>query len=390
MTNLFLEETLEALAAKGLKRHLRLVEGPQDRLITIDGKEVRNFTSNNYLGLANDRRLKQAAIDGLQTEGVGAGASRLICGNMSAHRRLEKKLAEFKGTEDCLIFGSGYMANVGIISSLFDSEDLILCDRLNHASIIDGILLSRADFKRFPHKDMIVLEEMLKESPSYQKRVIITDSVFSMDGDIAPLDKIVALARRYNALVMIDEAHAVGVLGVSGKGLAEHLGLSSSIDIPMGTLSKAVGCFGAYVCGSSQLIDYLLNKARSFIYTTAIPPSLAAASLKAIEIIEQEPQLRERLWQNTRYMKTELDRLGFDTMDSVTPIIPILVREEQLAVRFSQRLYDQGVLAAAIRPPTVPPRTSRLRLSLMATHTPEDLDLTLEQLKSAGQELCLI
>ncbi len=389
MNKTFIQDTLSDLQERGLKRTLRLLEGPQDRSIIINGKKVLNFCSNNYLGLANDPRLKQAAIERIHQEGLGSGASRLVCGHMTAHQRLEEKLAQFKGTERALTFSTGYMANVGIITSLFGRGDIIFSDRLNHASIIDGILLSQAEMKRYPHKDMIALEEMLKASPGYKKKVIITDTVFSMDGDIAPLDHIVELAKKYDCLVMVDEAHALGVLGKNGKGAVEHFDLAKEIDIQMGTLSKAVGSFGAYVCGSQALIEFLINKARSFIYTTGLPPSIAAASLKGIEIIEQEPERRKKLWDNTNHLKQGLNELGLDTLASQTPIIPLGVGDANLALEFSEKLFERGIFVSAIRPPTVPHHTARLRITVMANHLKSDLDYLLEQLSKIGNDLCL-
>ena len=386
----FLEQALLELEGKGLKRMLRTVEGPQGREIIIDGKRVLNFCSNNYLGLADDPRLAQAAVDSLNKEGFGAGASRLVCGNMSSHQALERKLAQFKETEAALLFSSGYMANVGIIPALFGREDIIFCDKLNHASIIDGIILSQAEFKRYPHNDMIALESLLKESQRTKKRCIVTDSVFSMDGDIAPLPAIVALAEKYNCTVMVDEAHAVGVLGKNGKGAVEHFGLQKKIDIQMGTLSKAAGSFGAYCCGSRELISFLINRARSFIYTTGMPPSVAAASFRSLEIIEMETHRRERLWQNTHYIKEALKVLGLDTLDSQTPIIPVVVKDAALAVEFSKKLFEKNILISAIRPPTVPVNTARLRLTVMATHEQRDLDYLLEHMRKIGKELCLL
>jgi len=387
---LFLKEALDALETKGLRRTLRAVDGPQGTKIKIDGREVLNFCSNNYLGLADDERVRQAAIQCIKKEGLGSGASRLVCGNMKAHHELENALARFKGKEASLVFNTGYMANVGIISSLFGRDDMILCDKLNHASIIDGILLSGAQYKRYPHCDMKALEDSLKKSFSCKKRLIVTDSVFSMDGDIAPLDKIVGLAQKYEAMVMIDEAHALGVLGKNGRGAAEHFNLEDKIDIQMGTLSKAVGAFGAYCCGSTELISFLINHARSFIYTTGLPPAVCAASLKAIEIIEQQPQRRQQLWEKTNFFKESLKNMGFDTMNSQTPIIPILVKDSHLAVKFSRQLLEQGIFVSAIRPPTVPMNTARLRVTVMATHARENLDRALEQFRKIGRELCLI
>jgi len=369
----FLKTFLTRLQEKKLARTLKSVTGAQGSHAVVDGKKVINFCSNNYLGLADDPRLIDAARKSLKAEGLGAGASRLICGNMASHRQLESKIAAFKNTERCLVFSSGYMANVGILSALCDRGDVILSDKLNHASIVDGILLSRSEFKRYAHKDMSSLEELLKESQNYKKRLIVTDSVFSMDGDVAPLKEIVRLAKKYQAMVMVDEAHSFGVLGAHGRGLVEELGVEEDIDIQMGTLSKAAGSFGAYCCGSKALIDFLINKARSFIYTTAMPPSVAAASSKAIEIIEQEPERRKKLLKNAMLMRKGLQALGFHTMDSVTPIIPVLLKDASTALFFSQKLFDQGILAQAIRPPTVPEHTARLRVTVMATHSKEDI-----------------
>ena len=384
------EEDVLALEREGLKRGLRRVSGAQGRKVILDGKEVLNFCSNNYLGLADDPRLRKAAIERIEQEGVGSGASRLVCGNMAAHRELEDAIARFKGAESCLVFSTGYMANAGIISSVFGRGDMIFCDRLNHASIIDGIILSRAQFKRYPHNDMEALEGMLRCAAGFRRRGIITDSVFSMDGDIAPLDRIVELARAYDCLVMIDEAHALGVLGKNGRGAAEHFGVEEKIDIRMGTLSKAAGSFGAYCCGSKELVDFLVNKARSFIYTTAMPPAIAAASEKAVEIIRDDSSLRGRLWANTRYFKKALDETGFNTGSSQTPIIPIVVGKPAPALEFSRRLEGEGIFVGAIRPPTVPANTARLRLTVMATHTREDLDYTLEKLKVVGRSLNIV
>ena len=390
ITGTIWDEELAALERQGLKRRLRDVTGAQGRKIILDGKEVLNFCSNNYLGLADDPRLREAAVGCIQKEGIGSGASRLICGNMTAHRELEVTIARFKGAESCLVFSTGYMANVGIISSVFGRDDMIFCDRLNHASIIDGIILSQAKFKRYPHSDMEALEEMLRTTTGFRRRGIITDSVFSMDGDIAPLDKITELARKYDCLVMIDEAHALGVMGKNGKGLAEHFGVEDRIDIQMGTLSKAAGSFGAYCCGSKELIEFLVNKARSFIYTTALPPAVAAASQKAIEIIRDEPMLRQKLWVNTDYFQKAIVAMGFNTLLSQTPVIPIVVGEPAVAGEFSKRLLEQDIFASAIRPPTVPQNTARLRLTVMATHAREDLDYTLEKLKIIGRSLKII
>ena len=385
----FLEENLDSLETRGLKRDLRNAEGAQARELIIDQKKVLNFCSNNYLGLANDLRLKKSAVNCMRHEGFGSGASRLVCGNMNSHRMLEQRISAFKQTESCIVFSTGYMANLGIISSLFNRDDVIFSDRLNHASIIDGILLSGACFKRYHHCDMDHLETCLKNTKCLGKRGIITDSVFSMDGDIAPLRQIVTLADRYEALVMVDEAHALGVFGKKGRGCVEHFNLQDKIDVQMGTLSKAAGSFGAYACGTKNLISFLINQARSFIYTTGMPPAICAASSQAIEIIEKEPLLRQRLWDNTAYLKGEIEKIGLDTMHSESPIIPILIKDSKLAVEFSQRLFQEGVFVQAIRPPTVPANTARLRLTVMATHTKQDMDFALQRIGEIAKKLCL-
>lgn len=386
----YLKGVLDDLEKNGLKRELRTLKGFQDSKVIFDNKAVLNFCSNNYLGLASDSRIGQAALEGIKQCGFGSGASRIVCGNTGLHRALEQRIARFKGTEDCLLFSSGYMANAGIIASLFDREDIIFSDRLNHASIVDGILLSRAEFKRYPHADMRALEEMLKASSGYKKKAIITDTVFSMDGDIAPLDEIVRLAKQYDCIVMVDEAHAFGVMGKNGKGVVEHFFLEDQIDVQMGTLSKAAGCFGAYCCGSKNLIDFLMNKARSFIYTTAMPASNAAAAIMALDIIEKDHLIREKLWENTRYVKAQLKLMGFNILNSQTPIIPIVVGDNEKAVTMSRRLFEKEILIQAIRPPTVPANTARLRLTIMATHKKDELDYLLNQLQIIGKQLCLI
>lgn len=386
----FLDNALLQIAGKGLGRKLRTVESGQGREIVIDGKKVLNFCSNNYLGLADDPRLIEAAQESMRQQGFGAGASRLVCGSFSSHAALENKMATIKGAERCLLFNSGYNANVGIISSLLGRQDMIFSDKLNHASILDGILLSGAVYKRYNHADTESLEAMLQASPITGKKLIVTDSVFSMDGDLAPLPKIVELARQYHAMVMVDEAHSFGVLGKNGKGILEHFGLEGKIDIQMGTFSKAAGSFGAYCLGTGALIEFLINKARSFIYTTGLPPHIAAASLKAVEIIEHEPSRREKLWANTRFVLEGLKKAGFNTLNSQTPIIPIVVKDAALAVEFSARLFEAGIFICAIRPPTVPNNTARLRVSVMATHTTGDLEALLKHVVSIGKQLCLI
>ena len=390
MLNDLLTTELRDLDEQHLRRVLRSVDGAQGPRIHVDGRDILNFSSNDYLGLAGDPRLAAAARNALDQEGVGAGASRLISGHLSSHRKLEQLLADFKQTQSSLVFSTGYMANVGIISALVGRDDIVFSDRLNHASIVDGIVFSRAQMKRYPHCDMKALEEMLKETPAKTKKLIVTDSVFSMDGDIAPLDHIVDLAQRYKAMVMVDEAHGFGVLGKNGKGAVEHFGLEGKIDIQMGTLSKAAGCFGGYVCGSKALIDYLTNKARSFVYTTAMPPMVAAAAARGVEIIRDEPTRRQYLLELADDLRRGLNDLGFDTMNSQTPIIPILVKDTQASVDLSAKLFEEGIWVQAIRPPTVPENAARLRLTVTAAHTREDVNQLLDVLKKLRTAACLI
>jgi 8-amino-7-oxononanoate synthase len=380
MNTFFLEKDLAQIESLGLRRALKSLDSPQGREIVLNGKRVLNFSSNDYLGLANDARIKRAAVEAIERYGFGAGASRLICGNMTVHDKLEAELAYFKNTQSALVFSSGYMANTGIISALMGRNDIVLCDKLNHASIIDGIVLSRAKLQRYRHSDIQDLEHILKTSVG--KKLVVTDTVFSMDGDKAPLKEIVDLARRYEAMVMVDEAHAFGILGPHGGGRVEELGLQGQVDIQMGTLSKAAGCSGAYVCGTKILREYLINKSRAFIYTTAMPPALAQAALVALQIIRQDDQLRRQLKDNADYLRDALKAMGFDTMNSSTPIIPILVKDPVRARAFSEHLLKQGIFVQAIRPPTVPVNTARLRLTVTAAHTRGDLDKLLNALRT--------
>ncbi len=383
-------QKLEELKKRDLLRQLRAVDGPQGREITVRGQEVLNFCSNDYLGLAADPRLTATAGKSLESEGFGAGASRLVCGNLSAHRRLEEDLARFKKTERALVFSTGYMANVGIISGLFDRSDIIFCDRLNHASIVDGIILSRAACRRYPHNDTSALERLVAAAEGTGQKVIITDTVFSMDGDIAPLPDIVRIAKKHSCLVMVDEAHATGVLGEKGTGAVEHFGLEGQVDIQMGTLSKAAGAFGAFCCGSGELIELLINRARSLIYTTGLPPSVAAAAREGLRIIREEPQRREKVLRLAAGLKKKLNDLGFETGNTRTPIIPVIVKESRAALDFSARLLEEGILVSAIRPPTVPRGTARLRVTVTAAHREEDTDHLLKTMERIGKDLCLI
>ena len=385
----FLSTTLEAIKAQDLYRQLRIVHGPQSARVQVEGREVVLLSSNNYLGLAEHPALREAAIHALERDGCGAGASRSIAGTMELHSELEERIADFKKCKEALLFSSGYMANIGLLTTVVDEGDLIVSDKFNHASIVDGCRLSRAEVWVYRHRDMNHLEELLKKS-AHRRRLIVTDGVFSMEGDIAPLPAIRTLADQYGALVMVDDAHATGVLGEGGRGTAEHFDLMGRIDIQMGTLGKALGGFGAYIAGSHDLINYLINRCRTFLYTTALPPAIAAMALAALEVVEEEPQRRRRLWENTAYFKEWLERLGFNIGMSETPICPIFIGDNALTMEADRRLMARGIFAQGIRPPTVPPQGSRLRAALMATHTEKDLMNALDAFRAVGKELNLI
>lgn len=388
--DVFVADFLEKCRQNGLYRSLSILETAQDRVVLINGREFINFCSNNYLGLANDPRLKEAAIEAVKIYGAGSASSRLVCGTLSLHKKLEEKIASFKKSQAALVFNSGYSANLGIISSLADKDSIVFSDRLNHASIVDAIILSRAKLIRYNHNSSAHLKELLEKYSSFKSKFIVTDSVFSMDGDIAPLKEISNLARSFQATLIVDEAHATGVLGPTGGGLVQELGIYADIDVQMGTLSKAAGSFGAFVCADKDLIDYLVNTSRPFIYTTSLPPAVLAASLKAIEIIEAEPQRRERLWENIRFIRQGICGLGFDCANSASAIIPIMVKDNNLVMRFSKMLLEQGIFIQGIRPPTVPQGQARLRLTVTANHTKNDLEYALEIIGKAAKELNLI
>ena len=378
---------LAEVKESGLYRRLRAVESAQDAAIILEGQEVLLFSSNNYLGLANHPALKRAAQEAIERYGCGSGASRLISGSMAVHHELENRLAALKKTEAALVFPTGYHANIGVLSALMGPDDTILSDSLNHASIIDGCRLSRADTRVYRHADTEHLGELLKACPATGQRLIVTDSVFSMDGDLAPLTEIIALARQYDAWVMVDEAHATGVFGSHGGGLVEELGLTEEVDIQMGTLGKALGCVGAFVAGSHELIDWLVNRARSFIYTTAIPPAVAASVLAALDIVEQEPERRQRLWANTRVLADGLRSLGYTLGTTRSQILPVIIGEACETMSVAAAILQRGVFAHGIRPPTVPEGTSRIRVTPMATHTQDHLSRTLDAFAAAGKEI---
>jgi glycine C-acetyltransferase len=385
----FLSTALKEIKEQNLYRRLRTIQGAQSATVHLEGKKVVLLCSNDYLGLAAHTILQKAAIQTLERHGCGAGASRSISGTMEPHRALEERIAEFKGCEAALLFSNGYMANLGLLTTLVEEGDLIVSDEFNHASIVDGCRLSRAEIWIYHHRDIDHLEDLLKKS-SHRRRLVVTDGVFSMEGDIAPLPAIREVADLYGAMVMVDDAHATGVLGHGGRGTAEHFDMMGRVEIQMGTLGKALGGFGAYVTGSRDLIDYLINRCRTFLYTTAPPPAIAAMALAALDIVAREPQRRKNLWENTSYFKEGLERLGFDTGMSETPICPVLIGNNSLTMQADHRLMARGVFLQGIRPPTVPPQSSRLRASIMATHTKKDLDYALESLREVGEELNLI
>jgi len=372
MSDAFTEAT-EALKRRGLYRRLRRVDGDQSPEIVLDGRRVLNFSSNNYLGLATHPALKKAAQDAVERYGCGSGASRLISGNMALYEELEAKIAKLKSADTALVFNSGYQANVGIVPALAGEGDAIFSDALNHASIIDGCRLSRARTVVYPHCNVAFLEHALKQASPGGRKLIVTETIFSMDGDEAPLGEIVDVAERHGAVVMIDEAHATGVFGPNGAGVAAKLGLAERIAVQMGTLGKALGGFGAYVGCSQAARDFLVNRCRSLIFATALPPAVLAAASAAVDLLYNEPQRRLALWHNIRALREGFRALGFSIGDSESQILPLVVGDAEKCMAFSERLLEKGVFVQGIRPPTVPEGTSRLRATAMATHTHEHL-----------------
>jgi glycine C-acetyltransferase len=391
-----LTQVLDDLRAKGTYFKLRVLDDQQAPVCRYDGREVINLASNNYLGLANHPRLIQAAIDATRAFGVGSGAVRTIAGTMRIHMELEEKIARFKNVEACVVFQSGFAANAGTVSAILGKEDFILSDELNHASIIDGARLSRATIKVFRHKDVAHCEELLKQLAAEPgKKLVITDGVFSMDGDIGPVDKLAALAEQYGAIMMVDDAHASGVLGRNGRGSVDHFGMHGKVDVQVGTLSKAIGALGGYVCGSRDLIDYLYHRARPFLFSTSHPPSVAATCIAAFDILEREPERILRLWSNTRYFQGELKRAGFNiggvtTPATETPITPIIVGEGRAAMEFSRALFDEGVMATGIAFPTVPEGKARIRAILTSEHTRAQLDQALDKLERVAKRIGIL
>jgi glycine C-acetyltransferase len=387
----FLVEEINQLKAQGLYRPLKELQSPQKPRSVIDGREVINLSSNNYLGLADDPRLKQATIEATQKWGAGSGAERTIIGTMSIHNELERKLAEFKHTEAAVVFQSGFTCNSGVIPVLVGDGDGIISDELNHASIIDGCRLTKAEINRYKHADMADLERVLQETEGkYRRRLIITDGVFSMDGDIAPLPQIVELAEKHGCMTYVDDAHSSGVLGKNGQGSVHHFGLNGRVTVQVGTLSKAVGVLGGYVAGPKALIELLWHRGRPFLFSTSHPPGVAAACIRSIEIMEQEPELIEKLWENARYFKSGLEKLGFNTGKSETPITPVIAGDEVKAMKLSDRLLEEGVFAQGIAFPTVARGKARVRTIVSAAHTKQDLDEALRAFEKVGKELGLI
>ncbi|MFC4077592.1 8-amino-7-oxononanoate synthase [Salinithrix halophila] len=382
---------LHDLDGQGLLRERRPVSNAAFPVLEREGASLINFSSNNYLGLAGNTKIVQAEGKGAYS-GAGATASRLITGTDEGTKMLEKELATYKGTEAALIFGSGYAANLGVLSALLGREDAVFSDRLNHASIVDGIRLSGARCFRYRHGDADHLETLLQKADrqGFRKKLIVTDTVFSMDGDIAPLADLLELKERFGAALMVDDAHGGGVFGPEGKGVVHQLGLGDRVDLHMGTFSKAFGVYGAYVAGRENWIRYLVNTSRSWIYTTALPPAVTAGIAASLQLVRQGEDLRQSLREKSRWFRNELQRAGFDTGPSASQIIPVMVGENRASLRFSQRLADRGVLAVGIRPPTVPKGTARIRFSLMANHRCEDLEQALEAITETGRELGVI
>lgn len=396
----FISRELKSLKESGLIREFKTISAIKGSRVKIDGKWYISFCTNDYLGLSQHPAVIKAAQKAIKDIGWGSGASRLMAGTFTYHAELEKEIARFKNSEDALIFTSGYAVNLGVITTLITENDIIFCDQLNHASLVDASRLTKAKLNIYRHRDVKHLEELLRRAcsrvqefkssrvhatrqhinSSTYKLFIVTDAIFSMDGDATPLNDIVRLAKKYKAIIILDEAHSTGILGKNGRGLAEHLGLEKKVDVSIGTMSKAVGGIGGFVTGDTDLISYLKSKSRPFIFTTALPPAACAANTEALRIIRQDKALRRKLWDNTNYVKTQLKKYGFDFRGSETPIIPIMVGDAKKTLEVSQYLWKNGLFIPAIRPPTVPIGESRLRITITAMHTKKELDLLLKHL----------
>ena len=386
----FIVRELEGLREQGLYNIIRTIGSPVDAWTVVDGKRVLNMCSNNYLGFANDERLKAAALKAIEEYGVGPAAVRSIAGTMSLHQELERKLSEFKHTEDAVSFQSGFCANLATIPALMGKDGVIFTDELNHASIIDGCRLTKAQRVIFPHRDVDALAKALEEHKDAAKKLIVTDGVFSMDGDLAPLPEIVEVAERYDALVMVDDAHGEGVLGSHGRGIVDHFGLHGRVDIEVGTLSKAFGVVGGYVAGKREIVEYLRQRGRPFLFSSATTPADVAACIAAVDVLSETDEPVRKLWDNAHYFKAKMAELGFDTGHSETPITPIMLGEAPLAQEFSKKLFEKGVFATAIGYPTVPKEKARIRVMVSAAHSIEDLDKGLDVFEETGRELGVI
>ena len=387
-----LKNEMNELEENGLLVTIRTLETAQGAWLNVDGKKVLNMCSNNYLDFANNEELKKGAIEAIEEWGVGPGAVRSIAGTLEIHNKLEKELAEFKGVEDTLVVQSGFNANQAVIPAIMGKEDAILSDELNHASIIDGVRLTKSKKYVWKHKDVSSLEDALKKADEEgaRRKLVITDGVFSMDGDIAPLDEITKVAKKYNALVMVDDAHGEGVLGKNGRGIVDHFGLHEDVDIEVGTLSKAFGVVGGFVAGKKELIKYLKQKARPFLFSSSLSPAETGAALAAVRFLKQTGDPVEKLWDNGKYFQEKIKDLGFDIGHTVTPITPVMLYEAKTAKEFSKKLYEEGIFASAIGFPTVPKGKARIRVMISASHSKEDLDFAIEKFEKIGKELKVI
>jgi glycine C-acetyltransferase len=386
----YLGRELDSLREQKLYRHLRILEDEQKAHTTVDHRSVVNLSSNNYLGLTTHPKLRRAALKAIEEFGVGTGSVRTIAGTMEIHMELERRLADFKKVEKVVVFQSGFAANAGTVSAILNKEDVVVSDELNHASIIDGCRLSRATIKVFPQKDVDAARKIIKDLPASQRKLLITDGVFSMDGDLGPLPALCELAEETGCIMMVDDAHASGVFGANGRGTVDHFGMHGRVDVQVGTLSKAMGALGGYVAGNTNLIEFLYHRARPFLFSTSHPPSVVLACMAALDVLLEEPQIIERLWENTRFFKEGLQRLGFDTGLSESPITPVIAGEGAKAMLLSDKLFERGVFAQGIAYPTVARDKARVRTIVTATHTREDLQYALDQFAAVGREIGLI
>jgi glycine C-acetyltransferase len=386
----YLGHELDALKQQNLYRQLRILEEEQKAHTTFDHKSVVNLSSNNYLGLTTHPKLRERALAAIEEFGVGSGSVRTIAGTMEIHMELERRLADFKNVEAVVVFQSGFAANAGTVSAVLTKEDVVVSDELNHASIIDGCRLSRATIKVFPHKDVDAARRIIKDLPASQRKLLITDGVFSMDGDLGSLPELCALAEETGCIMMVDDAHASGVFGKNGRGTVDHFGMHGRVDIQVGTLSKAIGALGGYVAGNRNLIEFLYHRARPFLFSTSHPPAVAAACIAALDVLMEEPEIIDRLWENTRFFKAGLESLGFNTGLSQSPITPVIAGEGAKAMKLSDRLFEEGVFAQGIAYPTVARDKARVRTIVTATHTREDLQFALDRFEKVGRELGLI